>query len=129
MKITEQIKTYEDACKMLGVDGSVNGLPFSNPVNGEQVVSNSDFKLKRIVKAMNEGWVPNWKDCDERKYYLWMDLEDDKGSGLGLSFNGYDYVISRSFVGSRLVLRSSELAKYVGTQFIELYADIMIIKD
>lgn len=126
-QITTVIKTYEDACKMLDIDPELS-LPFSGDHDGDQLAINATFKLIKIAKALNEGWTPDWQNDDERKYYPWMDMEDDNGSGLGLSFTDYDYVYSYSLVGSRLCFKSRELAEYAGRQFVGLYAEAWIIK-
>jgi len=126
-QITEVIKSYEDACKMLDID-PVLSLPFSDDQEGDQLAINATFKLMKIAKALNEGWTPDWQDNDQRKYYPWMDMEDDNRSGLGLSFSVCGSADSLSAVGSRLCFKSRELAEYAGRQFVGLYAEAWIIK-
>jgi hypothetical protein len=114
--ITDKIKTFEDACKAVGTDPA--SLEFTIGTPDEQAYK----KIKVIVRALNEGWTPDWKDDDEWKYYPWFDFS----SGSGLSYYGYDNRCSNSFVGSRLCFKSSELAEYAGKQFIDLYTQFMI---
>lgn len=33
------------------------------------------FKLHKWAEEHNEGWTPNWKDCDEGKFYLAYEYE------------------------------------------------------
>lgn len=91
LPITERVKTFEDALKELGED---------NPLVKEYwAIVNMDMdlsidilavlKLRIIVAALNEGWMPKFTD-DEYRYYPWfvfytqkelgeMDDEDKEG--------------------------------------------------
>lgn len=70
--ITARVKTYADACKVLGIE----------PVN-EEVLIKLGFtkdeiayrKLKTVAEALNEGWRPNWEDTNEYKYFPWFYVE------------------------------------------------------
>jgi hypothetical protein len=119
-----KIKTYEAACKALGIDPEkslpkVTGVPKQHK---DAIVAHA--KLVIITEALNEGWKPNWKDSGEYKYYPWFNMS----SGSGLSFHdcvGWD---SRSTVGSRLCFKSRALAEYAGKQFKKLYEQYFVIK-
>ena len=153
--ITERVKSYEDACKVIGE------LPWLN--GGKLVIKSEDYygakelpnhvramlKLETIVRALNEGWQPKFTE-DERRYYPWFWLytkkgleemtKKDKKNLLIIDTNGYDteyagLVFSYSdFVpsttcatfGSRLCLKNSDLAMYCGKQFISLWADYLL---
>ena len=128
MNITDKIKKWEDACEVLSID-PIKSLPYPTPADQDEIAVNAFFKLTKIREVLNEGWKPDWKDSSEWKYYPWMDLEDDNGSGLGLSFGVYVYGISASTVGSRLVFKSRSIAEYAGKQFTDIYAELMVIKD
>jgi hypothetical protein len=60
----KKIKTFEDACKAL----KINFTPAADLTKDELAY----MKLKIIAKALNEGWVPNWNNWDEWKYYPWL---------------------------------------------------------
>jgi hypothetical protein len=126
MKITEQIKTFGDACKALGLDpAQVDQFP--NIQNDLLIGIRAFTKLLIIAEALNEGYQPDWNNPNEYKHQPWFDMRSKKvGSGLGLSFGGYDSDYSGSTVGSRLVFRSSELARYAWDQFPEIYADAFV---
>jgi len=124
--VTDRIKTFEDACEDQGLD-PVKVLRYDKETtDAEEINENAYIMLKTIIKSLNGDWKADWSDGNQKKYYPWL---KSLGSGLGLSFIDCGYILSYSFVGFLLVYRSSELAKYAGTQFIELYAEIMIIKD
>lgn len=123
----ENIKNYEDICKIDGVD-PIASLPFQNPANSEEIAVNSYAKVIRINRVLNEGWTPDWNNWGENKYYPWFDMRQDAGSASGFSYCGFSYDGSHSFVGSRLIYKSSELAKFAGTVFIEEYKGYMALQ-
>jgi len=115
-KITDRIKSFADACAELGVDHE-ELLPYPSSTDDDFKISvNAYVKLATIIEALNEGWVPDYRNDHEAKYFPCF---ESNPSGLVLSDDGYAY--SSSYVGSRLVLRSGELAKYVGREFIDIY--------
>jgi hypothetical protein len=116
--ITDRVKSFEDACKELGVRPSDIVLP------SDDVDESAYKKLKVIILALNEKWRPDWTNDNEYKYYIWFDLS----SGSGLSFDYVDVQYSYSFVGSRLCFKSRELAEYAAKTFLDIYTDFFIIK-
>ncbi|WP_271730210.1 hypothetical protein, partial [Aquimarina algiphila] len=74
-------------------------------------------------KSLNEGWLPDWDNGEYDKYYPWF-----KMSSSGFRYDGYGLRVSGSAVGSRLCFKSSELARYAGEQFTDVYRKFMIIE-
>lgn len=105
VKITDRIKTFEDACEEIGVDKNIDH-PFD--------------KMVIIIKALNEGWAPDWNDGSQPKYVPYF-----KWDGKGFSYDDYDYWYSDTFVGSRLCFKSSEIAIYAGKQFEAEYNEFL----
>ena len=94
---TAKIKTFEDACKKLGI--TPKALPDVKTLPKQHIKAIvAHYKLVIIAEALNDGWKPNWKDSSEWKYYPWFDMS----SGSGLSCGDYDLLSSASTVGSRL---------------------------
>jgi hypothetical protein len=115
--ITDRVKSFEDACEILGIE-------YKSVLRSDVSADEAAYmQLKIIVAVLNEGWVPDWSDNNQKKYYPWFDLS----SGSGLSFYDYDYNFSRSAVGSRLCFKSRELAAYAGSQFTAIYQSFMCI--
>ncbi len=117
-KIIDKIKTFEDACKEAGI-------------TEDQVFSTTDTpdekafkKLKLIIKVINEGWVPDWNNLSQRKWFPWFRLS----SGFGFSHSFFFYVISDSGVGSRLCFETEEKCDYVASQFLEIYEEFITFK-
>lgn len=108
-----EIKTFEDAC---------NELENLTPIRNDEAPDEIAYKkLKIIVAAINQGWIPDWANTDQRKWYPWFNLS----SGFGFSCTYYDCVYSVADVGSRLCFESEEKAGYAGNQFLELYKDFL----
>ncbi len=117
--ITDRVKTWEDAAEIYGVD-PVESLPFTNPQNGIEEAANAFYQTEIIIHVLNEGWEPNWDNSNEYKWYPYFDMRTS-GSAGGFSFAVCYYVLTSSYVGARLVLKTEALAKYAGTQFLHIY--------
>ncbi|HEY5591552.1 MAG TPA: hypothetical protein VIK55_11105 [Paludibacter sp.] len=119
-KITDRIKSYEDACEELGIspwtekDFSTSGL------TPDEVTYR---KIKTITQALNEGWKADWTDSNQYKYYPWFRMSSGGFVFYGTS-SDYSYAVAGD--ASRLCFKSSELAKYAGEQFLPLYSDFII---
>lgn len=149
--VTERIKTFEDAYYALDSehplrkewDALAEAIRQSCFV-GKDIVA--FLQLRIIAAALNEGWKPEFTE-DEYRYYPYfvlytqkeiddMDEEDKKelwlfggnsftGSSCGLAYSFSDVAWSYSYANfsARLAVKSSELAKYFGKQFIAIWAD------
>ena len=150
--ITERVKTFEDACKELGEDHKLvqqyraaEGTSLMDSINVAAYL-----KLRIITAALNEGWEPQFTEDEDRWYpylVLWFkgELDDksdewkdernlqvpvvvgcaDLGSNVGVSaLSSYtDVSASSTDYGSALVFRKSEIARFAGQQFTELWAN------
>lgn len=149
--IKERIKTFEDACNELS-----NEHPFVksyekyvNTASGEEADVIAYLKLRIIVAALNEGWVPTFGE-DECRYYPWfyiyakekyekLDKGDKKFSRVPLRSNGSASAVgglvcasavsagSVSYTSNSvwLAFKTEELAEYCGKQFIDIWADFL----
>jgi hypothetical protein len=119
--VTERIKTFEDACRELGITKIELGITGMD----EDVASiNAYAKLIIIAKALNEGWKPDWADSSQYKYIPWF----EEKSGFGLSYVGYGIWDANTSVGSRLCYKNREIAIYAANHFKDLYNDYLTIK-
>lgn len=124
--IKEKIKTLQDAIEKLGED--------DEDVKALRVIENLDIpkhiisQLQSIiiVKALNEGWIPDWSNSSQYKYFPWFDMENSSSGGF--VYHDFVYWYTYSIVGSRLCLKSRELAEYAGKQFKEIYELHYVIK-
>lgn len=121
--ITDRVKSFEDACQVLGISTNVpevKGLPRKHQ---KAIIAN--YKLIVIAEALNEGWKPNWQDSDEYKYYPWFDMSNP--AGVGYSYTLYTASFPSAHFGSRLCLKNRELAIYFGQTFTDLFNDSLLL--
>ncbi|RPJ66847.1 MAG: hypothetical protein EHM20_17500, partial [Alphaproteobacteria bacterium] len=98
------IRSFEDACKHLGIDSSKLPDMSSVPEEFRKPVI-AGYKLMIIYKAINNGWVPNWGNSNQYKYYPWFRV---LSSGFGFSTSDYFIDYTATAVGSRLCTDSSQ---------------------
>lgn len=122
--ITEKVKTFEDACRMLGIQPTTPDFSFLE--EKEQKAHEAHFKLVIITKALNEGWKPDWSNGKFDKWFAWFYFDNSSSAGR-FSFGLSDHLLSYSLCGSRLCFKSSELARYAGTQFEALFRAYYVI--
>ena len=119
--VTERIKTYEDACSELGIDPVSESHMRSGGFTTDVIVY---CKIRTITKALNEGWKPNWKDENQKKWVPWFATLSPSGFAFLDSF--FNCTSPIAGYASRPCFKSEELAKYAGEQFIELYKDFIL---
>lgn len=123
--ITKRVKTYADACAVLGIE----------PIETDEMLTKLGFtkdeisyrKLKIIAEALNEGWQPDWNDSSDYKYWPWF-VYNPSLAGFGCAYTDSAPSDASSAVGSRLCFKTRELAAYAGRQFEDLYNDFFLIK-
>ena len=146
--VTERVKTFDDACKELGIDAEAIQQQWQDA--GITMLDEVAYqKLRIITAALNEGWEPEFKE-DEYRYYpycilytkaeieqkddewkdeynlqLWIGGGSNRGAACGLaaaySSNVWSY--ASADVSARLAHKTEELAIYSGKQFTELWAN------
>lgn len=120
--IKERVKSFEDA---LTVTGRPAMPDFSSvPVDLKDYFE-AQYKVVVIAEALNEGWVPNWNDHDQEKWFPWF---HHPRSSSGFVYYGSIYYCSMANAGygSRLCCKNSELATYFGEQFIDIWNKILL---
>lgn len=133
--ITNRVKSYADACKVLGIEPMDEDSMKAQGFRPDEIARR---QLETITEALNEGWKPNWADTDEYKFYPWFYIEVSEvqtegasaGAGAGLSCAGTNYAATNTdaIIGSRLCFHDRETARYAGRTFTDLYAQILIEK-
>ena len=120
--ITEQVKSYEDACEILGIKPIDVALLLSLGLTKNDIAY---IKLTTIIKAINEGWMPDMFDNNVKRWYPYFYIN---GSASAFRFLGADFVLTfaRAGSGSRLCVKNEKLATYVGKEFIELWKEFIL---
>lgn len=156
--VTERIKTFDDAVAALGNHALVNQYrriaeEQNPPMNETATDIIAYLKLRIIVAALNEGWEPEFVE-DERRWAPWFVLytneeiegmdDDDRAricrvvgrssdsanasGGLAYAYASSASSVADSDDAARLAFKTEALAKYAGTQFIEIYRDFIIAR-
>ena len=109
--IRDKVKSFLDACSVLSIN--------PNTVYSEtDSIDDKAFKrLKIMIKALNEGWYPNWDDENEYKYMNYFKM---KG---GFSFWDTDIYSTTTFVPSALSLKNKDLALHMIEIALEDYKE------
>lgn len=128
-EITDRVKTYEDACKVLGVEPINEQNAKAQGFRSDEIARR---KLETIAAALNEGWKPDWNNTDQYKYYPYFYIQENakgKGSaGLSCASTACTAAYTLAYIGSRLCFYASRLARYASNQFTDLYEQILIEK-
>ena len=151
--VMDRIKTFEDACREFGKDHPF-ALAYQNTNLRDPEFADDNIEvlaylnLRIITAALNEGWTPRFAKRDHRYFpyfYLYSSEEIRQMSkeeisrmvcrsgsyayadgGVSCENAGYDPVCVFASFGSRLALKTIELAEYAGKQFLSLYADYFL---
>ena len=147
--IKERVKTFEDACNVLGADHKFvrEFDSISNEMGDASIDLLSYLKLRIIAAALNEGWEPQFTEDEYRWYpWFWLYTQDEwdrlsaekkkygrvlgRSNYSGSAFGRVAYANARSAssnaytsYGSRLAFKSEELAEYCGKQFADIWFD------
>lgn len=125
----EQLKTFEDACKVEGLDPEKVIPDFSAYPEADQKAMIAHAKLVIVVRAANrignkgKEWKPDWDNGKYDKFYAWYWMD---GGSSGFRFNGDGHWGADSAVGSRLCYISEKVCRHVANQFIDLYRDYFV---
>lgn len=147
--VRKRIKTFEDACREIGIDAEAwNRDKISLGLEPDVLAF---LKLRIIVKALNEGWEPQFTE-DECRYYPWFILytreeynkldEEEKSrvvygsnsdvyalGGVSYAYAVSDSSVANASIGVRLAFKTSELAAYCGRQFLDIWADFVFLPE
>lgn len=119
-KITDLVKTFDDARKLTGRPDVPD---FSNLPTDMRKHFEAQYKMIVIAEALNEGWIPDWDNHNEYKYYPWFEMSP---SSFAFCASHCDDADACAGSGSRLKFRTRELAEYAAKQFIDIWKDIQI---
>lgn len=120
-KVTERIKTYEDACRELNINPIDETTLTSNGFTKDEIVYR---KIKTITEALNEGWQANWNDENQNKWTPYF--YPNSPSGFVFYSANCDFSLAAAANGVRLCFKSDELATYAGKQFVDLYKEFIL---
>ena len=142
--IMERVKTFEDACGVLGEDHQ-----YVKAYREWMRISYADckditayLKLRIICAALNEGWEPKF-DGEEYRHFpcfyiytkdVYEKLNKDMKKECRVmclshdnahAYTGVQASLSSAFCSSRLAFKTRELAEYCEKQFIDIWSDYL----
>ena len=115
MENYKQIKTYEDALRVLGKKDFSHENLYPREI--------ARRKLEIIIEAFNEGWEPDWEDYSQLKWYPNFHRSF---TGLWYSNSYASPAGSHSYISVRLCCKLEKISDYVGQQFLYLYKEMLL---
>lgn len=119
MSTEKKITSYEDACKALNIK-PINEEVFNVFPKEDRKSMIAYHKLTVIVRALNNGWLPDWENTNERKFYPVFRYVP---AGLSYAYASNAATNTSANFGSRLCFSSPALAEYAADHFADLYRD------
>jgi hypothetical protein len=120
--VKDRIKNFDDVLKENGISRE----DFEASCKGLEPDEIAYRMAKLVCLTFNEGWLPDWTNSNEYKYFPWFVM--GSSSGVGFSYDVCATWRTSSYVGSRLCFKSSDLAKHAGKLFEqEIYKPLFTI--
>lgn len=115
----KEIKSYEDACKVLGIQPISENAVAAFPKEDRKSML-AYHKLTIIARAINGGWKPDWNDRTQYKYYPVFYYEN---AGLSFAVTLNAAAGAHAYIGSRLCFQTEAMSDYAAATFADLYTD------
>lgn len=141
-KITDRIKDMSDVYEELGINetkfkkdktyraekmaefAKKVGMEDSDIEDGFPCFLLRDFEVYALVYVLNEGWIPDYTDINQRRWYPYFSLS----SGFVFYGSYYGFTHTYAFSGFRLCLKEEALSNYAGRTFTKEFKKFMINK-
>lgn len=134
-KDVKDLKTWEDICLHLGKDP--HDLPDVSKYNDKHKKhAIANFKLTIIAEVRNNGWIPDYSNSTQQKWYPYFQWKKGTSSSkmnpMSSLRSGFVFCASStgggctySGVGGRLCFPTEQESDSFGKDFIELYNDLL----
>lgn len=116
----DKIKSLDDIINILGVN-DIDVIHYNNLIlDNAKKYDIAEYAIILIVKVLNEGWVPNWNDNNQKKWYNWFRWQASTSRFVfgGTYCGGW---VARTGGGSRLCFREESLAAFAANRFSDFY--------
>lgn len=67
--ILDKIKDFDDILELSGYESEEEFLPYKKPKNKKEIRLNNIARLQLISEVYNEGWIEDWSNNQQYKYY------------------------------------------------------------
>lgn len=116
--IKDRVNSYESSCKI--TRRSVLDIDDFDIYGEEAKRMFARHKITTGIKAINEGWYPDFDNTNQPKYYIWMYGKK----------NGFSSVVGGSYfiyagVGSDMHIETNDKAKVIEKVFRQEYIDYL----
>lgn len=120
-KPEDKIKSLADVLRITKPDKET--MAFINyKGKNRKIIGAKNFVLAELIaEAYNEGWVPDWTNSNEYKWFPYFDGR----KGFGFSLSNYAIWHSYSHAGSRLAFKSEALSNHAGKLFVAVYQELI----
>ena len=105
------IKSFEDACNHLGISTEI-------PITSLDFIEH--YKLKIIIKVINNGWLVDFNTENQSKWYTYFTIDN---YSVSMEYANRTYRRYRCLPLS-LYLETKEKAEYMGRTFTDLYNEL-----
>ena len=123
-KIIDRVTSYEDAYELADKQ-TREECKIYPATDSPDIVAYK--KLKLVIKVINEDWIADYNNPNQKKYYAWFRVLPS-GSGFDFSPSCYGYDDSGTAVGVHLCFETREKCEYVAKQFTQLYEAFLLTK-
>ena len=124
LSITDRVQSFEDACAYLGLDPKDLPVVDHLPEKDRRSII-AYYKLTIIIRALNEGWEPDFTNRNQWKYYNWFYFDT---AGFACANTNSTASYTGACIGSRLCFKTRELAAYAREKFWGLYCEYLFIE-
>lgn len=121
------VKSFKAACKIRGLNPKRIVSAFSRYPAKHRAALVAQAELFLIIDVLNEGHQFDWNNYDERKWYLWWDMEKSASNPSGFRLYAVGCTVTGSHVGSRHCFKSKEIAEHAAKYFIKHFKAIMVV--
>ena len=96
-------------------------LPYYNPQTKLEISINNQIKLYTIINFLNDGWICDFENSTQYKYYPYFIFEKGSWRLCGVS---YRFAHSSEF-SALAYLKNENLANFMGTNYIKEYSEFL----
>ena len=119
----DKINTIEDIINILG-NNDIDVIHYNNLISdvNTKKYDIAEYAIILIAKVYNEGWVPDWSNSNESKWYnsfRW----NPSTSRFVFADTLYGAWVAVAGGGSRLCFREESLAAFAAKRFPQIYND------
>jgi len=123
----KQITSFEDACKILGIDTTLPDVSTFPQEMKKQIIA--FYKLSIIGKAISQEWVADFTNHDQYKWFPVFYIKKSKSALGGVAARYSSYALlgpANSSYVSRLCYETEEISDYIAEAFQDLWIDYLL---